>query len=231
MRVGVIVGRLSPEEGGGHFFRSCLLHAINTCSGSHTFILLDPWSSECQQPTSGSTGETLTTVPGRLERRIRETNVDIVWFLTPDHMPAAVPYITTVWDLQHRCQPFFPEVSITGWKWEDREHRYRSSLPRATRVITGTQVGKDEVVRFYGVPAENVRVVRLPSPQAAAAESDAGSKVRKKYGIDGKYLFYPAHFWPHKNHVNLLLALDVLRRSEGLDLDLVLTGADQGNRK
>ena len=235
MKVGVIIGRLSPEEGGGHSFRMSLIQAMRMTSSSHTFTILDPWSLDHQDHVTGSIAETSAIGregPFRLEQRIRETDIDIAWFLTPAHAPIDIPYITTVWDLQHRLQPFFPEVSTVGWKWEDRERSYRRTLPRAARIITGTHVGKDEVVRFYGVAPENVRVVRLPSPLTAdAGEHDACTKVRGTYGIEREYILYPAHFWAHKNHVNLLLALDVLRRNEGLDLDLVLAGADRGNRE
>src|SRR5262249_55724792 len=48
--------------------------------------------------------------------------------------------------------------------------------------------------------------------------------------IKGDFLLYPAQFWPHKNHVNLLKALDFLRKRNGLRLNLVLTGSDKGNQ-
>ncbi len=41
----------------------------------------------------------------------------------------------------------------------------------------------------------------------------------------GKYIFYPAQFWPHKNHIRLLKALTKLDAS----FNLVLTGYDHGN--
>jgi glycosyltransferase involved in cell wall biosynthesis len=53
---------------------------------------------------------------------------------------------------------------------------------------------------------------------------------REKYRIKGDFLLDPAQFWPHKNHVNLLRALDVLRQRDGLKLNLVLTGSDKGNQ-
>jgi glycosyltransferase involved in cell wall biosynthesis len=64
-----------------------------------------------------------------------------------------------------------------------------------------------------------------------SAEQGAHAKIRDKFGIDREFMVYPAQFWPHKNHVNLLRALDILVRHEGLDFDLVLTGTDRGNRK
>ncbi len=42
------------------------------------------------------------------------------------------------------------------------------------------------------------------------------------------FLFYPAQFWPHKNHVNLLHAVKLLKQ-RGRNISLVLTGSDHGN--
>jgi glycosyltransferase involved in cell wall biosynthesis len=42
-------------------------------------------------------------------------------------------------------------------------------------------------------------------------------------------LFYPAQFWAHKNHVNLLLAVRELRDEHGLILPVVFVGSDKGN--
>jgi glycosyltransferase involved in cell wall biosynthesis len=42
------------------------------------------------------------------------------------------------------------------------------------------------------------------------------------------FVFYPAQYWPHKNHVALLLALKQLA-NEGLRMGAVFTGVDQGN--
>ncbi|MBK8586427.1 MAG: glycosyltransferase [Bacteroidetes bacterium] len=42
--------------------------------------------------------------------------------------------------------------------------------------------------------------------------------------------FYPAQFWAHKNHYNLLLAFKKLQ-NDFPDLKLVLTGSDKGNKE
>ena len=55
------------------------------------------------------------------------------------------------------------------------------------------------------------------------------TSVREKYGITGDYLFYPAQFWSHKNHVNLLLALELLQSSLRRPLSVVFVGPDHGN--
>jgi len=145
--------------------------------------------------------------------------------------PLPIPFIATVWDLEHRKQPYFPEVSVTGWTWAQREQTYRAVLPRASFIVTGTQVGKNEIVHYYGVNPDNVKVVPFPVARKELREASLDVRVlREKYRIKGDFLLYPAQFWPHKNHVNLLRALDVLRQRDGLKLNLVLTGSDKGNQ-
>jgi glycosyltransferase involved in cell wall biosynthesis len=60
-----------------------------------------------------------------------------------------------------------------------------------------------------------------------AAATPAGP--RPAVAPTGPYLFYPAQMWPHKNHVNLLEALALLRKRDGLQLSLALSGSDRGN--
>ncbi len=52
-----------------------------------------------------------------------------------------------------------------------------------------------------------------------------------KYSLPKDYLFYPAQFWSHKNHVNLLHALKVLEERDGLLFPLVFVGTDCGNQE
>jgi glycosyltransferase involved in cell wall biosynthesis len=44
----------------------------------------------------------------------------------------------------------------------------------------------------------------------------------------GKYFFYPAQFWAHKNHCNLLLAFKEICEKYP-ELQIVFTGSDKGN--
>ena len=51
-------------------------------------------------------------------------------------------------------------------------------------------------------------------------------EARKRYRLPGIYGFYPAHFWPHKNHLTLVRALRIVReRNPSIDLKLVFTGS------
>jgi glycosyltransferase involved in cell wall biosynthesis len=102
-------------------------------------------------------------------------------------------------------------------------------LGRAAAVIVGTQVGKLEVERFFRIDPSRILIMPHPTPRFADAPVEAKRSVREKYGITGDYLFYPAQFWAHKNHVNLLLALKLLQSKFDRPLSVALVGADHGN--
>jgi glycosyltransferase involved in cell wall biosynthesis len=159
--------------------------------------------------------------------------LDLICYLTPLTRPVAdIPYITNVWDIEHRAQPFFPEISLRG-EWESREKRCREIFSRAAYVLTPNARGKEELVASYGLAPERVRTLAHPTPGFALREMERppGTFSLGHLGITGDYLFYPAQFWAHKNHVCLLLALKEMKVRSGYRPQLVFCGSDKGNRE
>jgi glycosyltransferase involved in cell wall biosynthesis len=256
LRVGVVTGNHEPNAGGAWTFSETLVAAVKSAECSHEFVVLDHISQgdgldERRTQPTGTSHQTPSGIKSQLFRRFGKAprddcndnsnvsslgvvaareRIDLVWLMKPWSEPLPIPYIATVWDLEHRKQPYFPEVSATGWSWSEREHVFNALLPRASMIITGTQAGKNEVVHYYRVNPANVMVIPLPVPAAASRPQQLKSvEIKEKYGVSGGFLLYPAQFWPHKNHVNLLRALRLLRDQGGLDVNLVLTGSDKGN--
>ena len=165
------------------------------------------------------------------EKIAKSHDIEFVWFPEPSLILVNIPYLATLWDLEHKIQPHFPEVSEKGI-WEDREAFYSRYLPRASIIIVGTETGRKEVERFYQVPPERIKVLPFPSPRFSLTQSSKKEQeILKKYSIPSNYLFYPAQFWSHKNHANLLVALQILKQKHNLSIPLVLVGSDQGNEK
>ncbi|MBR8834036.1 MAG: glycosyltransferase family 4 protein [Stigonema ocellatum SAG 48.90 = DSM 106950] len=158
-------------------------------------------------------------------------DIDITWNLTSECLTMELPYIVTVWDLQHRLQPYFPEVSIKG-EWDGRENFYATTLRRASLILTGTEVGKAEIGKFYQVPAERIRVIPFATPSFVLNTiSSQGKQILEKYNLPENYLFYPAQFWSHKNHSGLLLAVKWLKDKYDLVFPVVFSGSDKGNKE
>jgi glycosyltransferase involved in cell wall biosynthesis len=140
----------------------------------------------------------------------------------------AVPYIGAIHDIQHRHQPEFPEVSADG-QAEAREYLYRNLVRYALFILVDSETGKEDVLEAYGEHIESERVKILPfAPPGYLFEPSAASRdMRAVYDLPKRYLFYPASFWPHKNHARLVAAVALLRE-RGLDVSLVLCGAHDG---
>ena len=164
-----------------------------------------------------------------LQAAIIQDRVQVVWFATFSYLPVDIPYIATVWDIDHRLKPWFPELSQDG-VWEQRDQLYSTFLQRATCIIAPNQAGQDALTLFYQIPPERICQLAHPVPHIGQIPAQAQvNSVREKYGIRGKYIFYPAQFWAHKNHINLLKAFELVRNKHRLEIELVLAGSDKGN--
>jgi glycosyltransferase involved in cell wall biosynthesis len=190
-----------------------------------------------------------TVIKGRLQRRVLKRHrsfltqlrhainqkilanhgIDFVWSITPLSIALDTPYAITIWDMEYRTQPFFPEMCL-GDEWDQRDY-LANEIRRATFVFTGTEVGKQQVEKIYQNFPDRVRVLPLPTPQYALEGVEPITQARlDKYGLTRNgYLLYPAQFWPHKNHANLLYALKRLNDQYHLKLPLVFVGGNKGN--
>jgi glycosyltransferase involved in cell wall biosynthesis len=99
-------------------------------------------------------------------------------------------------------------------------------------IIAGTDVGRMEIERFYQVTSNRIRILPHPTPTfTLRAQQNDLEEILKKYGLKRNYLFYPAQFWSHKNHVNLLRAVGILKQEHQVEFQLVFVGSDKGNQE
>lgn len=141
---------------------------------------------------------------------------------------AGIPYLCPVHDFEHRIHPHFPEVSHHGEQVK-REYLYRNIARSASCVLVDSETGKEDMLRFYGefgIGPDRVQVLPfLPSPALAAeASAEERAEVRRRHNLPERFFFYPAQFWPHKNHRRLVEAVALLAERDGLDIGLVFAG-------
>jgi glycosyltransferase involved in cell wall biosynthesis len=169
------------------------------------------------------------------ERAFVQQGVDLVYFLSPNGMVndlERLNYIMTVWDLCHRDTPEFPEVRADR-SFEKRENLYRTALPKAFAILVDSSSGKINLVRRYGIDENRIHVIPFAPAQAVrSSRNDHDTSlvnVAKKYDLSVPYVYYPAQFWPHKNHVYLLQGLRLLEVQFGHRVGAVFSGGDVGN--
>jgi glycosyltransferase involved in cell wall biosynthesis len=169
-----------------------------------------------------------------MKRWLHRCGIDLMLYPTcsPLSFETGLPYVMAIHDLQHRLQPEFPEVSTNG-EWEWREYRFRNGARYATLVLADSEVGKEDILNCYGpygVTPDRVKVLPfLPacSLTSEVAESER-QRVQERYSLLEPYLFYPAQFWPHKNHMRIIQALGLLKQTYQLKIPVVFCGSYTG---
>ncbi|WP_027532014.1 glycosyltransferase [Bradyrhizobium sp. WSM3983] len=168
------------------------------------------------------------------ERALIRDGIDVVHFTSTSKrhlLLHQLPFIITIFDGCHRDAPEFPEVRAFG-EFERREILFRLASTKAVAVIVNASELIDDLCRRYAM--ERDRAICIPfSPSTyvsrSAPDTAADAAVLAKYRLEPGYLFYPAQFWPHKNHITLLAALALLRE-RGITERLVLCGSNRSGR-
>ncbi len=164
--------------------------------------------------------------------KIEQYDKDIDFIVSPvvSLIPKCLdkPYLLTIHDLQHKYYPEF-------FSFKDRivrEYMYKISARHAKLIICSTEQVKKDIRRYLKIPEAKIRVIPFPPPfyiRNFSTDKKISIKIKKKYGLPDKFLFYPAQFWYHKNHLNLLRALGYLKKKFHEDIPLVLVGSKKNS--
>jgi glycosyltransferase involved in cell wall biosynthesis len=169
------------------------------------------------------------------ERYFIRQSIDLIYFLAPTTAAndlEELNYITTLWDLCHRDDLEFPEVR-SDRVFEVREKYFHRVLPKAQAVMVESHLGKLNVVRRYGIDKQRVHVMPLTAALGTqiseSAYQAAYIDIPHKYRLTDPYIFYPAQFWAHKNHIYILQGLKFLEEQFGFKVGAIFSGGDKGN--
>jgi glycosyltransferase involved in cell wall biosynthesis len=170
-----------------------------------------------------------------LESILLKKDIDLVYFLSPTNWASDLDklnYITTLWDLSHRDDPEFPEVRY-GRSFIDRERDLSLVLPKATAILVDSELGKKNAIHRYGIDESRTYVMpfSVTSQVKTINEGCQSIDIFQKYSLDCSYVYYPAQFWAHKNHIYLLKGLKLLEDKYGLRVGAIFSGTDMGNLK
>jgi glycosyltransferase involved in cell wall biosynthesis len=223
MRIGICTGRFQPAAGGGFSLVNTIIKEISESNKNHQFILFS--REPAKQRVYIENG--ITYVSSWNNHRdfntiVESHNVDLLWLLGPFNMNLTVPYIFPIWDLGHRVLPYFPEMQ----PWQAREDLYQKMLYKATYIIVGNETGKKELLENYSVNQNKIRIVPFPISDFCNENIEIPQSLSY---IKSPFIFYPAQFWAHKNHIAILEALCYLRDVKNLLVNCYFTGSDYGN--
>lgn len=157
--------------------------------------------------------------------------IQVIYRLTQGFFPLLdFPTIFTNWDIGHRSTWPFPEMTYKK-SFTIRENTYNTHLAKALSIFCESETGKEELLKYTNINDNKICVV----PMFPGSVVDIKltkleyKKVENEVNLEPyKFYLYPAQFWPHKNHYNLIKAFAKIVNIHQ-DFKLVLTGGDQGN--
>jgi glycosyltransferase involved in cell wall biosynthesis len=143
------------------------------------------------------------------------------------------PFISMNWDIAHKSSYSFPEFTSDP-TFDHRQKWYNEELQRAFAIIAESRSGRKEILQYCAVSPEKIYVVPLFPGKVTEMNVDEASQnsVLQNFKLSRKkYFYYPAQFWAHKNHYNLLLAFKEIKSDAATkEIRLVFSGSDQGNK-
>ena len=161
-------------------------------------------------------------------KKIKKENLDIFVSNSVNGIGdiLGIPTIVPIFDLMHR----YEEAIEVKQEYLGRDKFYLHQCQYAELILVDSNVGKEQVLECYGESkndlADRIEVLPFIPPDYIY---NVSSTNKIKYELFDKYLFYPAQFWTHKNHIRLLEVIDNLNK-ENLDINLVLVGSEQNNK-
>ena len=169
-----------------------------------------------------------------LEKELEFDGIDLVFFITPSNLAYdlyKLNYIYTIWDLCHLDNPEFPEIRFNN-QFEIREKLYGKVLKKASFIITDCKENKKKIIKCYLKDRKKIITIPFEPNSKLNLENNFdfnNTEIIKKFNKKNKYLFYPAQYWAHKNHIYILKALKILKLKDNLNVGVIFTGSEKGN--
>lgn len=240
----------TPRSGGEHQYLLLLMEALEKCNKKYFDVLAvcynQFWTIWCKKhgidyikSNLDSYSRNFMKVCGRLPHLMRVYSTyrlplgkiiaknQIKLLIGGQQSIFIPPYnckiIQPVHDLMHRYEPGFQEIQDS---YEYREFFFSSCARISHVVLVDSELGKKQYIEcYYDHRKHNPKIEVLPFVTSISKRA-----AEEYIEVPSKYIFYPAQFWEHKNHANLIAAIKILK-SKIPDIHLILVGSEKNSLK
>ena len=166
---------------------------------------------------------------------LKKNNFEIIIFLSPHQLSlycSDVNFVINIWDIDHKKNSPYPEHNINN-TFEKRENFMNYVLSKSFKIIVGHEQIKNDLINLYKCNSEKILVQSFISYLPFLINDE-----KKQYDIKTlnyqipfhkKILFYPASFWPHKNHIYVVDTAIILKKKSINNFHFLFCGSDKGN--
>jgi glycosyltransferase involved in cell wall biosynthesis len=152
------------------------------------------------------------------EKFIKKNNYDLIFFLSPSkyiEYSGETNFIVNLFDFNHRIENSFPEYRSKN-NIEEIDDIITTSAKKAYKIFVNTDEAKKDLQNLYNCHSSKILILPYGSSLVNLYESKNNItsflNIFKKLEVSKtkNIFFYPAQFWPHKNHKYLIDAAKIL---------------------
>lgn len=153
---------------------------------------------------------------------VEKYHIDLIFPLTRIDDKYIDKEILWIPDFQHYHYPeFFSEEEIK------KREKYNLEIARKhKKLLLSSQDAYLDYKNIFPDNTQNVFVVPFISDvEKILITTEEWEKVRNKFDISEKFFLVANQFWPHKNHITVFKAINILKRKYNVSVNLICTGA------
>ena len=134
-----------------------------------------------------------------------------------------------------KCKSIITVFDMTFFRFPDKHskikrHYFSKFIPlsvrRADKIITLSENSKRDIIDFFKVKPDKVKVIYLAADETFRPIEDPSflDRVRIKHGIQGDFILFVGVLEPRKNLLGLIKAYYCLKKDKNINEKLVITG-------
>lgn len=203
MNIGIDCWALRLNGGGARFVFESIFEKFQRFNEGKIILFLHPEANEVVNEVEFRCGKFKNIIKIKITdpEEIYQYQKYVDVFYSPFNNNSFRYYSRPVVSLLHDIQEkYFPEY-FDALDLQSRLEDYNDILNSSDSIITISKFCKDSFVEYYSVDSKKVHVVYN------GAQESLLKHIQVKIRVSDRYIFYPANFYPHKNHEKLFEAL------------------------
>src|SRR3989344_8442803 len=180
-------------------------------------------------------GRSLFTINKKNKERLKKASIDLIVipFQLLFGFENNIPYIVSIPDVMWNYYPDFPEYSFLKRMKLNFVVHYCTKYSLLN--IVDAKSGAEDLKKFYKIAEYKIRSIPYNPPGYVFEYNNMPAEkiesLTEKFNLPEKFIYYPAQFWFHKNHLRLIKALKILKEEKNTKVNLVLAGNPGANNE
>jgi len=169
------------------------------------------------------------------QKFLKKNEIDLLVFLQPSFYLLycdEVQFVTNIWNTEVKKYYNLNEFISGGYNYQNKIINY--SVEKAFKIIVFTERNKKDLQEFYNCRPEKIVIQNLTPNLPNIYEKNKDKDYLKVFNglnlnSEFQWFFYPAQFWPHKNHKYLIDVMKDLIKKNNDKIGFIFCGPDKGN--